>query len=205
MLNYVIMGVVLGASAGFAPGPLFTLVIAETLRHGLRSGVFVAMAPLVTDLPIICIAVFFLSQYAQTAAVLGGISLLGGGFVFYLGIENFRIKKDSTFAGLNKANSFKKAIIANTLSPHPYLFWISVGAPAVIKSSQQNYIWSVAFVLSFYLLFVSAKIFLAIVTVRSKKFLVGKSYRYIMKMIGLALWGLAGALVYDGFKLLKFI
>ncbi|NCD26558.1 MAG: hypothetical protein EOL86_13335, partial [Deltaproteobacteria bacterium] len=46
-------GLVLGLSAGLSPGPLLTLMLSETLRHGVRAGLLVAVAPLISDLPII--------------------------------------------------------------------------------------------------------------------------------------------------------
>ena len=46
-------GILLGVSAGVSPGPLFALVIAETLHHGTKAGLRVALVPLVTDMPIV--------------------------------------------------------------------------------------------------------------------------------------------------------
>ncbi|MBT4876955.1 MAG: LysE family translocator, partial [Desulfobacula sp.] len=46
MIHYLTIGMVLGLSAGLAPGPLLTLVISETLLHDIRAGIKVAMAPL---------------------------------------------------------------------------------------------------------------------------------------------------------------
>jgi len=57
MLNFLTIGTLLGLSAGLAPGPLLTLVISETLQHDIKSGVKVALAPFITDLPIIILTV----------------------------------------------------------------------------------------------------------------------------------------------------
>ncbi|MDY6953588.1 MAG: LysE family translocator, partial [Thermodesulfobacteriota bacterium] len=54
-MDTLAIGIVLGLSAGFAPGPLLALVISQTLRHNAVEGLKVALAPLVTDLPIILI------------------------------------------------------------------------------------------------------------------------------------------------------
>ena len=37
MTEFFTIGIVLGLSAGFAPGPLLTLVISETLQHDIKS------------------------------------------------------------------------------------------------------------------------------------------------------------------------
>ena len=205
MLSFLTIGLVLGLSAGITPGPLFTLVIAETLSNGRRAGVIAALVPLVTDLPIVFISIFILSRYTHSATILGIISLIGGLFVCYLGYENFRIDTGGISGGVSNVTSFKKAAIVNALSPHPYLFWITVGAPTVLSASRQNYVAAVAFVSSFYLLLVGSKIFLAIVTSKSKRFLAGKTYSIVMKALGLALWVLSVFLIVEGLELLKFI
>ena len=56
MTASLLTGVIFGLSAGFAPGPLLTLVITQTLKHNIKEGVKVALAPLLTDLPIILAA-----------------------------------------------------------------------------------------------------------------------------------------------------
>ncbi len=60
MTAFLFSGILLGLSGGLAPGPLLTLLASETLRHGARAGVWVALAPLLTDLPIILATVLLL-------------------------------------------------------------------------------------------------------------------------------------------------
>lgn len=60
MIGFLLSGILLGLSGGLAPGPLLTLVASETLRHGARAGVRVALAPLLTDLPIVLATVSLL-------------------------------------------------------------------------------------------------------------------------------------------------
>lgn len=38
MAAYLVSGIVFGLSSGLAPGPLLTLVLTETLRHGKKGG-----------------------------------------------------------------------------------------------------------------------------------------------------------------------
>ena len=66
VLGFVVPGIVLGLAAGLAPGPLLVLVVAHSVRHGTREGVKVAIAPLITDLPIIGLAIlgFLGSMYS---------------------------------------------------------------------------------------------------------------------------------------------
>ena len=57
-MEFLFIGLLLGLSSGISPGPLLTLVIAETLRYGLGAGIRVAITPFITDLPIILLTLW---------------------------------------------------------------------------------------------------------------------------------------------------
>ena len=78
MIHYLTIGTILGLSAGLTPGPLLTVVISETILHDIRAGIKVAIAPLITDAPIIVLTVFILSRLSGFQGILGVISLVGG-------------------------------------------------------------------------------------------------------------------------------
>lgn len=205
MIEFLGMGVVLGLYAGFAPGPLLTLTIAETLRHNIASGVKVALAPVVTDAPIILLAVFVLSKLPAFHTVLGVMSFVGALFVLYLGYASIRTREVEFNIEKTRSRSFTKGVVVNALNPHPYLFWFSVGAPTILKSVDQHRLAPLVFVGSFYVLLVGAKICLAVLVGRFKSFLSGKLYLYIMRFLGVVLCALALVLFRDGLRLLGFL
>ncbi len=92
MINFLTIGTILGLSAGFAPGPLLTLVISETLQHDIKSGVKVALAPIITDLPIIILTLFILAKLSNFHNILGIISLTGGFVILFMGYESIRTR-----------------------------------------------------------------------------------------------------------------
>ncbi len=205
MLNFLTMGTILGLSAGFAPGPLLTLVISETLQYGIKSGIKVALAPFITDLPIIIVTLFILSKLSGFNNILGGISIIGGIFIIFLGYGNIRTKGINLSLKAVKPQSLTRGIIVNALSPHPYLFWFSVGGPMVTRAMNINILFPLVFVCSFYGFLVGSKMMLAIVVGKSRSFLTGNRYLYAIRFLGLLLWGLAIVLIGDGLKLLEII
>ena len=52
----------------------------------------------------------------------------------YLAYENITVKGIEISVRQAKEASLRKGIIANVLSPYPYLFWMTVGAPTVLKA-----------------------------------------------------------------------
>lgn len=205
MINFLTIGTILGLSAGFAPGPLLTLVISETLQHDIKSGIKIALAPIITDLPIIILTLFILAKLSHFHSILGVISLTGGFVILFMGYESLRTKGVELNLKEKKPKSLTKGILANSLSPHPYLFWLSVGAPTITKAMNQSIITALGFICSFYAFLVGSKIVLAILIGKSKNFFVGNVYIYTMRFLGLALCVLAFVLFRDGLKLLGII
>ncbi|ACH38244.1 membrane protein, LysE superfamily [Citrifermentans bemidjiense Bem] len=205
MLDFLTAGLVLGLSAGFSPGPLLMLVISETLHHGTRSGVRVALSPVVTDLPIVLATLLLLVKVSGYHGVLGGVSLAGGLFVLATGWDSIRTRPVQLDLPKEQPKSLRKGVLTNFLSPHPYLFWITVGAPLLTKSLNVGWTAFFAFVLSFYLSLIGAKIILAVAVGRSKAFLSGRLYLYTMRFLGGLLVLFALLLFKEGLVLLGLI
>jgi len=195
-------GIVLGLSAGFSPGPLLTLVISQSLKHGIKEGIKVAIAPLITDLPIILISIFVLARLANFRTVLGIISLIGGLFVLYLAYESFHTSRLRINIQDAEPRSLRKATVVNALNPHPYLFWFSIGAPTIIKTWKENPFTAVAFVAGFYICLTGSKVFTAALVSTSRRLFIGKTYLYLMRTLGILLLLFALLLFRDGINLL---
>jgi threonine/homoserine/homoserine lactone efflux protein len=204
MLETLAAGAALGLTAGFSPGPLLALVVAQSLRHGLREGIKVALVPLITDAPIILVSLFLLSRLAGHDWALGLVSLAGAGVVGLLAYSSFRTRGLDLGPGPvpEAPHSVRSGVLVNLLSPHPYLFWMSVGAPAMLKGWEQSPWLGAGFVAVFYLCLVGAKLAVAVGAGISRRFLLGLGYMLVMRLLGLALIGFAALLARDGSRLL---
>lgn len=202
MMHFFVIGTVLGLAAGFAPGPLLALVIAETFQHDIKAGVKVALAPIITDLPIILLTLFLLAKLASFQNILGMISLTGSCVLLVMAYQYMRARGIELNGPTGRARSFSKGVLANALSPHPYLFWFSVGAPIITKAMDQSSTAPVAFIASFYAFLVGSKILVAVLAGKSKAVLRGKLYLSSMRLLGLVLAILAMVLFRDGLQLL---
>lgn len=201
-LQFVSAGVLLGLSAGVTPGPLLTLVLTETIRHNRIEGFKVAVSPLITDLPIIVVATLLFSTLSQFNLALAVISILGGIFIAFLGVESLRIKDVEVDLQGAKSGSLKKGIMANFLNPSPYLFWATVGVPLVFKAYQVNVLTVVLFFGSFYTLLIGSKVLIAFLVDRTKSFLNPKVFKVVIRILGIALLLFSLVFFYDGIKFL---
>lgn len=201
--GFIIMGSIFGVTAGLSPGPLLTLVITETLRHNKTEGIKVAIAPLLTDLPIITLALLIFSRFSHLNILMSMISFLGSIFLVYLGFECVKTKGLYIDIQQHGKVSLIKGIIVNLLNPHPYLFWITVGAPIAIKAYQISLSTVIIYFLSFYSLLIGSKICVALIVGGTKTFISDRLYVWIMRILGFSLFIFALLFFFDGIKRLN--
>ena len=185
-LTYITTGFLLGLT-GLIPGPLLTLVISETLKHGKKAGIKIAASPLVTDLPIILVTILIMSRLTNTDYVLGVIAFGGSIFMIYLAYESFLYRGISPDTNL-QAGVLKKGIIANLLNPSPYIFWFTIGAPTIIKAFSESFINAALFIIIFYSVLVGSKVVIAVITGKVKNLLSSKYYLYLIRFLGIVLF-----------------
>jgi threonine/homoserine/homoserine lactone efflux protein len=199
MWYYLFSGITLGLSAGVSPGPLMALVLSETLSKGKKAGIYVALAPLLTDLPIIIMSLLMIDFLSSFHAAIGCLSFAGALYLLWLSKENFQARQFKINTG-GGGQSFKKGILANFLNPAPYLFWISIGSPLMVKGWQLHMINPVLFLSGFYVFLVGAKILIALLVGVYRTRINDRLYRWINVMLGSLLILLSLKFFYDGYN-----
>ncbi|HNT88553.1 MAG TPA: LysE family transporter, partial [Candidatus Hydrogenedentes bacterium] len=101
-----------------------------------------------------------------------------------LAYESFRTGALDPDAECAKPQSLSKGVIVNALSPHPYLFWLTVGAPIVVKAWADRPIAAGGFVAGFYGFLVGSKVLIAVLVGNSRRFLTGRAYVCLMRALG---------------------
>jgi threonine/homoserine/homoserine lactone efflux protein len=169
--EFLLMGIFLGFASGISPGPLMAMTISETLQHGSKEGFKVAVSPLITDILIVSSIMFILLKFEKQNSFIALISLSGALYLIHLGIASLRTKNINHDANGKKKDSLTKGVLANLLSPHPYLFWITIGGPILFKTLKVNVLATVLFVFGFYAFLVGSKIMIAFVVGSYRSFL----------------------------------
>ena len=191
-------GAVLGLSAGLSPGPLMMLVVGETLRNGIPAGIRIAVAPLITDAPIIAVCLTLLVTVAHAMQIVGGIAFLGGLFLAWMGITQLTFKGAAETTAAPPGPSLRLGIIANLLNPHPYLFWMTVGGPLILKADAGGRFTAALFLLIFYSFLVGAKILIATLIGRFRAAMKSTVYIATIRVLGVLLLVFAGLFFKEG-------
>lgn len=196
-MRFVLAGLALGLGAGLSPGPLMALVITTVLASGFRAGVRVAFSPLVTDVIVIVVSILVVGALPERAT--GGLGVAGGLYVVWLGIEALRGRdvavEDPVAASherdeavrRTRADPLWRGALLNLLSPHPWVFWLGVGAPLLVAAWSSSPAAAVGFLLAFYLLLIGCKVLLAAAVAGGRRHLTDRGLRLAHRAAGVLL------------------
>lgn len=151
MWIYILQGVGFGMAAASQPGPFMTYLISQSLINGWRRTLPAALAPLLSDGPIIALCVLVLSQVpAGMAKVLYAVS---GAFILYLAFASYtswRHSHATVMVESTARQSVWKAALMNVLNPGPYIFWTLVSGPILVSGWRESPVKGVGFLAGFY-------------------------------------------------------
>lgn len=165
MWIYLLQGIGYGLAAAAQPGPLQMFLISQTLTRGWKRTSLSALAPLLSDGPIILLSLLVLSQIP--AWLQRGLYVAGGLFVLYLAYGAFKSWRniESAFSRpeVNSQQSLLKAAMVNVLNPAPYMFWILVLGPILLAGWRETPVHGIGFLLGFYGTMISSSLTIIIV------------------------------------------
>ena len=158
MWIYLFQGIGYGLAAASQPGPLQTYLVSQSVTRGWKRTLPAALAPLVSDGPIIALCLLVLSQVP--AWLDRFLYIVGGLFVLYLAYGTFKSWQNFDLQALQSESmggqTLFKAALTNILNPNPYIFWTLVTGPILIKGWRETPVNGIGFLAGFYLTFVSS-------------------------------------------------
>ncbi len=165
MWLYIVQGIGYGFAAAAQPGPFQTYIITQSLAKGWRKAIPAALAPLVSDGPIIALCLLVLSQvpiwFQRSLQIAGGLFILYLAHGAYKAWRAFDINIPTSELGTGQ--SIWKAALMNALSPGPYIYWSLVTGPILIRGWRETPIYGIGFLLGFYSILVSGLGFIILI------------------------------------------
>jgi threonine/homoserine/homoserine lactone efflux protein len=158
----------------------------------------VALAPLLSDAPIIILSIVLLNHLPLTA--LRVVQGIGGIYVLWLAWQTLRRWQNGRTQGETKQAGFSslwQAAWINLLNPNPYLFWLGQ-APALVLAWQASPLYAVVYLLGFYVVFLGMLVGLAVLAAQGQR--LGDGFvRGMLLVSGLVLLGLGCRLLFLAF------
>ncbi len=152
MIAFVIQGIGYGFAGASQPGPFQTYAISQTLKNGWRRSLSIALAPLISDGPIILLVLLVLSRVPSSMQ--RALHFASGCFLLYLAAGAFiswRLAAGRAGEPIEPAHqSMVKAVFMNLISPGPYVYWSLVAGPAFLAGWRDAPASGIGFLLGFY-------------------------------------------------------
>ena|SRR3989338_1027957 len=206
MENLILIGTILAVHifAWFTPGPLFVLIVRNSLVYSRKSGIWTAVGIAIGNFIHITYSVTGITLLISASPITSNIiKFLGVGYLAYLGIKTFLIKvetqKTDTTSNerkdLSPLQAAKIGFLTNILSPKASLFFVSIFATVMASGSPS---WVVIFLWIAMPLnsFIMASIFSVFFTQKKVRAIYEKHQHIVNKVLGVALLVLAGMIAF---------
>ncbi len=152
MLAYALQGITIGFSAGVTPGPLMAYFLSQALQNGWKKTLPAALAPLVSDGPIILLVLVLLTRTPNW--LLDALRAAGGIYLLFLAWKSLSAwRNPPRMADLVEARptSLRDAVVMNVLNPAPYVFWGTILGPIFLAGWRDDPTLGIGFAAGFYL------------------------------------------------------
>lgn len=201
MENLILIGTILAVHifAWLTPGPLFVLIVRNSLVYSRKSGIWTALGIAIGNFIHITYSVTGIALLISASPIASNIiKFLGVGYLAYLGIKTFLIKVETQKANttseehreISPFQAAKIGFLTNILSPKASLFFASIFA--TVMSAGVPF-WVVVFLWIAMPLnsFIMAAILSVFFTQKRIRAAYGKHQYIVNKVLGVALLVLA--------------
>ena len=133
MLPILLSVVVISFSGVMMPGPMFAVTLAKSYKSPW-TGAQISLGHAVIEIPLILLIYFGFARFFQNNLVHLGLSVVGGGMIFWLGIAMFRARAEVVQRGKDLPYSaFVAGILMSGLNPFFLLWWVTIGSMLIMK------------------------------------------------------------------------
>jgi threonine/homoserine/homoserine lactone efflux protein len=120
--------IITSLSGVMAPGPMFTVTLAKSLKSPW-AGLQVSLGHAVVEVPLILLVYFGLANFFQNEVAKLVLGVLGGGMIVWMGFDLFRARRKLARGGKDTSyNAFTAGILMSGLNPFFLVWWVTVGS-----------------------------------------------------------------------------
>ncbi len=190
MTTAILTAFILGIFAGMAPGPYTTMVAATGFERGFRAAVPLAAAPLFTDLLPLLLTSLLLTQLSAQAlsamGFVGGVAVIGIGALLLWRYGPGHAPPQEVHGAAPTVRLWH-VVVSTSLSPAPWLFWLSIASPLFLRSWTQSRLEGAVFLVVLFSTNISSALSLAWVASHGGRVLDPSWRRIVLQGAGAAL------------------
>lgn len=206
LLSVFFVSFAIAISGALMPGPLLTLVIAESFKHGAKTGPIVILGHALLELLMLILLIFSLNRFIHNPVVLTAISLIGAIVLIYLGGQMlFSLPGLTLEFDQIKTRSSElvwSGITMSLANPFWSIWWLTIGLGLVISARQLGLKAVGVFFLGHILADLLWYTAVSVTVSRGRKLISRDAYRGIILVCALILIGFG---IYFGYSSVKLV
>jgi len=202
MGNSLLEGISMGLLLSVIVGPVFFTLITNSLQHGFRYAMVLAMGILASDTLYVILTYFGVSFLADTTLFEKVLGYVGGTILIGFGLSSLiRKRVDRPNSGginlpeVNKKSAFAKGFSINGINPFVLLFWISIASLVSLKDT-----WSGTQIFLYYsgilATVFSVDLIKAFIAKQLSKFITPRLMGLLNKAVGLVMIFFGGRMIF---------
>jgi threonine/homoserine/homoserine lactone efflux protein len=203
-LSVYFMSFTLALSGALMPGPLLTAVIAESAKHGFKSGPLLILGHAILEALTVGLIIFGLAGFVSNTVAMRLVAVIGSLALFYFGwtmiasLPGLSLKPEK--ASPKAANLVLLGITISLSTPYFAFWWLTIGLGLVLAAQKQGMLA----VLFFFAGHITADLgwysLVALGISKGRKFISDKIYRAIILTCAVALIGFSAYFGLTAFK-----
>lgn len=203
---------IIGFSGAAMPGPVTAYIVTETTRRGFIAGPLITIGHVLLELVMVIALFFGLRDVLNQNWVAGGIGVIGGLVLLWMGIDIVRGAwrgkvslnwSQSAPTGGASRNPILGGVVTSIFNPYWFLWWATVGAAYLITFRA----FGIAGVIAFYFGHTLAdwvwNNFVAFVVASGRRVLNDQVYRGILAVCGAFMIAMSVYFVTSGVNFLR--
>jgi threonine/homoserine/homoserine lactone efflux protein len=195
-MDYILIFLVsftIAFSGALMPGPLLTAVIAQSVRHGFKSGPLICIGHALMEALMIGLIIFGLSNFIHNQVLMLGVSILGALILAFFGIGMIssipKLNLEAQTKPIKSSGLILLGITMSITNPYWSIWWLSIGLGLTLGAQKSGLTAVIIFFLGHILADFSWYSVVALVISKGRKFISLKVYRGIIFICGSALIG----------------
>lgn len=149
MLAIFLSSFVIGLSGALVPGPLLTLVVAESARRGAIAGPIVVTGHALIELILVVFLYVGFAAILADPRVFAAVATVGGAFLLWMAFSMMKIRHlpSEQTTSKNSGNLIFSGLVISISNPYFIFWWVTIGAGYVVMAQR----FGVVGVIFFYL------------------------------------------------------
>lgn len=187
---------VIALSGALMPGPLLTVTVAESARAGFRAGPLLITGHAALEFLLVIAIVLGLGPFLKSPPVMGVIALVGGGVLFWMGVDMVRHSSGLSLNGQTaggheqaRSNLVLLGVLASLSNPYWILWWATIGLGYLVAAMKFGAMGVAVFFFGHIAADYAWYALISLGISRGKRLFKDKSYQIMIRICGVFLVG----------------